>query len=1630
MVESIKSTFYDDYYKHFLLSNLPNVDKLYTPLSGAEFDTSSTSATTGNRSPVQDIQARIVSSLSSTDLVASKSSVVFGDGGTGKTTLALSIVHEFWKKIPIDRGDTDDQVIIPIYIHLSNLLRFRQFSQGGDILRLFINLNFPNSDDESKVKMWKILTSNHRLLLVLDGYESLADKRNLWKQNNFNEYNVRTITFSRPEALSDSEFDKTFSYECEGSVHKAKYYFLVPFSPYQISSYLLKVVEFLRSLDPIQTQKSNDQLIQLNEPWLLTKDVTKVNPIWERDSSEYRHWFELILPELGEVSQTPFILCLLVQILPTIVEEHRLKKTQKSFDMELIQLVSTEVGIYDQFTQKWFDYSSKKILDNHPKLREISGILPQLLEIYSNNLALRLFSKTQGFVGDGKFSRKLTEEWDLWKPNENTRLEANQLVDIDKCSPLFPESDEDSNTEKLGHIIALRSGCLLRYFHFQSQGGNYMFQFLHPSLFSYFVSRTIFKGLRAEINFHMKRANVSSTQFSFSFESIRSPKYGGILHMLVDRARSDSDFKNLLLSAVSSSKEISSLGLMSSNAFTILTHAYHVWCNEDFSYVNISEADMSHCIFVNCKFKGADMSRALLTGTFFYNNHLQAANLYHSHISRGLNLGLQEQIPADDRKMVSQFLVLETDDAKGKVQIIYRLNYGHGLSDLYVFDVNKKTSKQLIGSPKWSVLECRRLQQNPNVLLVALQPVDKDQSGQSLVIVDLRHKSPLNYLDQTYMSEKCHPHSKNVKLSIDDGNVDMIEIFTVPIPNHDEHVVCYRTSSDENISTSSFYYSLTTSSYPFNFTIVSKQKITSSNFSLNQSSTKSTLLATTSDEFVTVFDLQEEKIVFRKPFSPPLLKGQVVITFVRFSPDGKYLLFDMTDTLYILALRDIGLSGDKKSPLKEISLVGSKGGYDSMLSCEFSLVNSKQPLVALVYDHGTPLVIDLVTGQKLQSIKIVTKCNSLSFIGRDGQLQLTCASTFGSLSSHKIHFSHTGDPRSIQALNPRTDFHLLIDTKLEHTSIFLSPHGKYIAVITQQKHQFFGATDNIHSIEKLFCVLLFKIDRNTGKRTFVFKYAFTAFAVSDIQVSFINETFLCLMYPNEFKVFKCETPFVLSDCNDPIPVQISFGSNVKPNFKKSWYDAQSQQLIVQQNEPFVLEVCSVEISADTSSVLIESPRYRLDLSGDCSAAKVFFYTSDTDNFVYIFPFGTRLCYIWNLKSGNVLKLLSNDLGPSNNWGDVQNVSTIFVENEIPLGCFVDFSKGTSHSFQGVVNQFDKTLQLQKMPTRSVYQFINGTEFFLSFSQNSFFNFGIQPKSLFMFYPVHDVEGFQLLPVVTDSDNITSVRLIAWNHRSISCVEVNLSALKDWEGDKYEFTGWRLIWCDPLNDQFSFLFSNTTNTVVGRDENWNFLTKRFACEGSASRCLHSFVSLPSLFEQVDESPTSIFSKEKDLVLSNDVWILLVIAKKNGISASRSVNINVLQAHSGIIVEGIRHGRHFAFRADLFINSDKIHEITLAPLKRKIEKYFKLRKQYLATEFLITSEQGDTIINQILADKQSEVDYHLLYKNCNSWVKSLLALIGVDVDRKWSFVDLSNDFFAKKDSKRVLNVPIATVTGVMS
>lgn len=134
--------------------------------------------------------------------------------------------------------------------------------------------------------------------------------------------------------------------------------------------------------------------------------------------------------------------------------------------------------------------------------------------------------------------------------------------------------------------------------------------------------------------------------------------------------------------------------------------------------------------------------------------------------------------------------------------------------------------------------------------------------------------------------------------------------------------------------------------------------------------------------------------MFHKEFSTPQHKGQVVLTFMRFSPNRKYLLFDMDQTFYIVSVPDNpAVARSTNLSCKEVSFLGSKMGYDSVSSFDFSSLNDNQPLVAIrCYNN-------LATGNKLQSIGLWYNCYSLSFFsyGRD---ERGGASYTGSLSSH------------------------------------------------------------------------------------------------------------------------------------------------------------------------------------------------------------------------------------------------------------------------------------------------------------------------------------------------------------------------------------------------------------------------------------------------------------------------------------------------------------------------------------------------------------------------------------------------------------------------------------------------------
>ncbi len=203
------------------------------------------------------------------------------------------------------------------------------------------------------------------------------------------------ITTCRPEAL-DSEYVKDFYPLQEGPDG---------FLQYRLESFDLEQME-LYCQQYISRREIED--IDLNRPFF-TEVADYLNPI-------------KTIPGLKELCQTPFILSMLVEVLPNILEE---------IDQEVTPSL-TRTQLYDHFTNQWFMRQAIRLQKQYrfekPDFKATTEELAVYLRIYSENLAAKVLKRGRlEVVIEDQADNSITLDIDLLYPrhvSDITRLSS------------------------------------------------------------------------------------------------------------------------------------------------------------------------------------------------------------------------------------------------------------------------------------------------------------------------------------------------------------------------------------------------------------------------------------------------------------------------------------------------------------------------------------------------------------------------------------------------------------------------------------------------------------------------------------------------------------------------------------------------------------------------------------------------------------------------------------------------------------------------------------------------------------------------------------------------------------------------------------------------------------------------------------------------------------------------------------------------------------------------------------------------------------------------------------------------------------------------------------------------------
>jgi hypothetical protein len=491
--------------------------------------------------------------------------LLFGDSGLGKTTLSLWLCAYFW-----DHLETYGR--IPLYIHLPQVVRNGLLPE--DILDVFLK-NYCTEEERLEIK-------RQPLLVVLDGYDEISDRRNIHSHNQWYRdrgFDIQVVTTCRPEAFNSSDNIRSL-FEVNGQLN---IFYLQEFAVSQIQDYLKLSID-------CQSDEFREQYA--GTPWV-------------EDWQYYDDWLTR-LPSLKVLAKTPNLLSLIVQALPRIAEEHT------NMD-EIEQSKLTQKDVFEAFVDSWFLRQAMR-LEKKGELRELNQEqICGYLKAYAQNLAASLILR------NGYLSQRLLKDSDTLLPHLAEPTHDARLLHEYEASHrnLFQYSDENGVViPNEANLRVLRSGCLLKTVENR-------FKFLHKSLVEFLATRELFTGLQGEYDLYMADAAISETSSGLNRQLIKDK---ALFVHLVERLHENPRFKDLLFEILEGSKTVPGLGIMAANAITVLNRAGVNLSGFDFQDVQISGADLQYAVCDRTDFRGADLSNVRFHGAQLTNARWDGAN--------------------------------------------------------------------------------------------------------------------------------------------------------------------------------------------------------------------------------------------------------------------------------------------------------------------------------------------------------------------------------------------------------------------------------------------------------------------------------------------------------------------------------------------------------------------------------------------------------------------------------------------------------------------------------------------------------------------------------------------------------------------------------------------------------------------------------------------------------------------------------------------------------------------------------------------------------------------------------------------------------------------------------------------
>ncbi|CAL5984405.1 Pentapeptide_repeats-containing protein [Hexamita inflata] len=431
-----------------------------------------------------------------------KVALIQGGAGTGKTIYCQYLITQLLQT----------QQIPPLYINLPQLQNW----QTQMVEETLAELRF------SEVEVQKLRDSQKQLLFIVDGYDEIRSYKNLYASNGLLNWNCKVLFTCRSSHLAnDNQYYKYFVPPKTEKQQVFQEVVLVHFDDQQINDYLERFVAKLE----------------------------KGSKSW-KDWKEYRGHIDTI-PGLRNLVENPFILSMIVNVLPAIVAKRGASQNQE-------QLIALD--LYEEFVKQWFEREEERMFSNNVAT-DIANLKTEYEE-YALSLATKMVD-----AGKTVVEYNSTDKQSAWK----TFFDPNSVK-----------------------ATTIRRGVPLN-------ASTRFYSFIHKSILEFFVSREGKRQVQkiatklddAVLNCSMnKQLIVDKGVFNFYKETIqRYPEFKAQLYQIIELSKTDAR-----------------VAVAAANAITILNVADESFRDKDFRNVKIPGANLSLAMMDSVDFRGADLT--------------------------------------------------------------------------------------------------------------------------------------------------------------------------------------------------------------------------------------------------------------------------------------------------------------------------------------------------------------------------------------------------------------------------------------------------------------------------------------------------------------------------------------------------------------------------------------------------------------------------------------------------------------------------------------------------------------------------------------------------------------------------------------------------------------------------------------------------------------------------------------------------------------------------------------------------------------------------------------------------------------------------------------------------------------